>query len=348
MRTYSNTELPEDTGNRPLVTFALFAYNQEAYIREAIEGAFAQTYEPIELILSDDCSGDRTFEIMQEMAKNYCGPKKVIVRRTEKNCGTLLHVADVARLARGELLVLGAGDDISKPQRTETLVDAWKRSNAWGLCSRFDRIDETGRIISRNQAIDAFCSPDYSLRQYFASHQDEVKIIHGATSAYDLRLFDFLETQPTDYILAEDGALSVLLNLLEKGVKVLDASLVLYRESEQSLTNGSNSGRLSYEKIRKDERAIERFAQSQANRCELLLRHNEKYGASSAFCLNATRLRDESKRQRMRNSWWQTSYTERIQYLLRGSTVSELKYYLPRMLPQPIFIAVKTLLKHLQ
>ena len=56
---------------RPLVTFALFAYNQERYIREAVEGAFAQTYEPLEIILSDDCSTDRTFEIMQEMVANY-------------------------------------------------------------------------------------------------------------------------------------------------------------------------------------------------------------------------------------------------------------------------------------
>mgnify|MGYP005853322247 CR=1 FL=1 len=48
--------------DRPLVTFALFAYNQEQYIREAVEGAFSQTYEPLEMILSEDCSNDRTFE----------------------------------------------------------------------------------------------------------------------------------------------------------------------------------------------------------------------------------------------------------------------------------------------
>ena len=44
------------TAARPLVTFALFAYNQEKYIREAVEGAFSQTYEPLEIILSDDYS----------------------------------------------------------------------------------------------------------------------------------------------------------------------------------------------------------------------------------------------------------------------------------------------------
>ena len=52
MKTMSNTpeEMPDNATDRPLVTFALFAYNQEDYIREAVEGAFAQTYEPLEII----------------------------------------------------------------------------------------------------------------------------------------------------------------------------------------------------------------------------------------------------------------------------------------------------------
>jgi hypothetical protein len=31
---------PDPIAERPLVTFALLAYNQEKYIREAVEGAF--------------------------------------------------------------------------------------------------------------------------------------------------------------------------------------------------------------------------------------------------------------------------------------------------------------------
>lgn len=39
---------------KPLVTFALFAYNQEKFIKEAVEAVFAQTYQPLEIIISDD------------------------------------------------------------------------------------------------------------------------------------------------------------------------------------------------------------------------------------------------------------------------------------------------------
>ena len=60
----------EDPGNttcgsteRPLVSVLVLGFNQERFIRKAVEGAFAQTWKPLEIVLSDDCSTDRTFEI---------------------------------------------------------------------------------------------------------------------------------------------------------------------------------------------------------------------------------------------------------------------------------------------
>ncbi len=110
---------------RPLVTFALFAYNQECFIREAIEGALAQTYSPLQVILSDDCSSDRTFEIMQAMVSDYAGPHEVLLNRNERNLGIGGHVNRVMDLARGDFIVVAAGDDISFPERTSALVDRW-------------------------------------------------------------------------------------------------------------------------------------------------------------------------------------------------------------------------------
>lgn len=73
--------MTDPTPDRPLVTLALFSYNQEQYIREAVEGAFSQTYEPLEIILSDYCSSGQTYEIMQEMASVYEGPHEVRAQR---------------------------------------------------------------------------------------------------------------------------------------------------------------------------------------------------------------------------------------------------------------------------
>jgi glycosyltransferase involved in cell wall biosynthesis len=107
---------------RPLVTFALFAYNQEHYIREAVEGAFSQTYSPLEIILSDDCSSDSTFTIIEELAASYQGSHKVILNRNEKNLGIAGHCNRVMELSSGEWIVFAAGDDISLPSRVSTTL----------------------------------------------------------------------------------------------------------------------------------------------------------------------------------------------------------------------------------
>jgi len=76
----------------PRVTFFLFAYNQADFIRDACEAALAQTYTPLEVILSDDCSSDETFQIMQDVVASYSGPHQVRLNRNDQNLGLIGHV----------------------------------------------------------------------------------------------------------------------------------------------------------------------------------------------------------------------------------------------------------------
>ena len=112
-------------GERPLVSFFVTAYRQEHLVRAAIEGAFAQTWEPLEILLSDDASPDGTWRVMQEMAAAYRGPHKVMLNRNPRNLGITAHVDRIMELTSGAFVVQNAGDDVSVPERTETLVAAW-------------------------------------------------------------------------------------------------------------------------------------------------------------------------------------------------------------------------------
>ena len=81
------------SGNsRPLMTFALIAYNQENFVEEAISGALSQTYQPLQIVLSDDGSTDRTFELMKRAAQEYSGPHDVVVNQNEENRGIGAHI----------------------------------------------------------------------------------------------------------------------------------------------------------------------------------------------------------------------------------------------------------------
>ena len=134
----------------PLVSFVLLAYNQEKYIREAVEGAFSQTYSPLEIILSDDCSSDRTYEVMEDMALHYDGPHKVILNRNPKNFGIGAHVNRVNELGSGQLIIAAAGDDISADQRVQRLVSKWMQDpiKIHLLYSDCEKISNNGEFLS--------------------------------------------------------------------------------------------------------------------------------------------------------------------------------------------------------
>ncbi|RYZ44719.1 MAG: glycosyltransferase family 2 protein, partial [Sphingobacteriales bacterium] len=87
-----------------LVTFALVAYKQEQFIAEAVRGALSQTYSPLEIIISDDCSPDRTFEIIQQEAASYTGPHTIRLNRNERNIGLSAHINQVMTMITGQLV----------------------------------------------------------------------------------------------------------------------------------------------------------------------------------------------------------------------------------------------------
>ena len=80
-------------------------YNQEQYITEAVEGMLAQTYSPLEIIISDDCSTDRTWEILQKIKDNYTGQHQLAIHRNEKNLRIIRNLCTAFHLAHGELVI---------------------------------------------------------------------------------------------------------------------------------------------------------------------------------------------------------------------------------------------------
>lgn len=217
-------------GDRPLVTFGLIGFNQGAVIREAIEGAFAQDYEPLEIILSDDCSPDGTFAIMQEMAAAYEGPHRVIARRNPINYGTAMHMQAIAEEMSGELLVVAAGDDISCPERSAKLVSGWlvhRRPPAiFSTAVSFGALTAGGeqRLTFRHRETEAL---DLA---WFAKHRRNPIIAPAA--AYSRAVFDAFPPLLGGSIM-EDGPLCVR-SLILGTVAALDEDLVRIRTAPET------------------------------------------------------------------------------------------------------------------
>jgi glycosyltransferase involved in cell wall biosynthesis len=209
--------------SRPLVTFALFSYNQEKYIREAVEGAFSQTYEPLEIILSDDCSTDRTFEIMQEMAAAYKGQHKLKLRRSPYNFGLAQHVNSVLADFSGQYLVLAAGDDISVPKRTSACVSTFLESNSTLVHSMVRYMDSSGEeiIVERNNQPLLWGAADLE------SGAKSLSLYIGATGAISRVMVN--KFGPMEFKSAYEDLVFGFRSLIDGGSTFIPEALVKYR-----------------------------------------------------------------------------------------------------------------------
>jgi glycosyltransferase involved in cell wall biosynthesis len=133
----------------PLSTTVLvIAYRMRATIAESIASAFAQTVA-CEIVVSDDCSGDGTLEAAQAAVADYVGPHRVSVRSTQRNLGLCGHLTELAQIARGDVLVFLAGDDLAYPQRVARLLAEMEEfPQAMLVGSTVDDIDPHGKLIA--------------------------------------------------------------------------------------------------------------------------------------------------------------------------------------------------------
>jgi glycosyltransferase involved in cell wall biosynthesis len=99
--------------NPSLISVCVITYNSSKFVVETLESAKSQTYDNIELIISDDCSTDNTIEICREWIKKNEGRfKRVKLITVEKNTGIASNCNRVVKAANGDWIKLIAGDDM--------------------------------------------------------------------------------------------------------------------------------------------------------------------------------------------------------------------------------------------
>lgn len=94
----------------PRVTVAMVTYNSERYVAEAIDSVLSQEYQDFELLICDDCSTDRTWQIINEFSD-----RRIRAIRNDSNIGEYPNRNQALHLARGGYIIFIDGDDYIYP-----------------------------------------------------------------------------------------------------------------------------------------------------------------------------------------------------------------------------------------
>ncbi len=100
----------------PLVSVVIITYNSSEFIMECLDSIAVQTYDNIELIISDDCSTDNTIALCKTWLSKYQGRfvNTELLEITE-NTGITKNINRGCKLAKGEWIKPLAGDDLLLP-----------------------------------------------------------------------------------------------------------------------------------------------------------------------------------------------------------------------------------------
>ncbi|HPD73702.1 MAG TPA: glycosyltransferase family 2 protein [bacterium] len=209
----------------PLVSVVMPAYNAEKFIGEAIESILNQTFKDFEFIILDDCSTDKTWEIIQEHAKK---DERIISVKNEKNLNIALNRNKGVEMSKGRYIVWADADDISKPERIEKLFNYMESHPDVGICgSNFQSF-----YGSKLSDVRDFLEDDKSLRENIFKFSP----VAQPTAIIGKECFDKVGLYNASYPPAEDIDFSFRLGEYYKFANIPEI-LLMYREHPDSATH---------------------------------------------------------------------------------------------------------------
>lgn len=100
--------------NPPLVSIGITVYNAADTLETAIQSALAQIWRPIEILIVDDCSTDKSNMVLDKLKSQY---DEISIFKNDRNMGVASSRNRILDEACGEFVVFFDADDESHPER---------------------------------------------------------------------------------------------------------------------------------------------------------------------------------------------------------------------------------------
>ena len=102
------------------ITVVICLYNAEKYIFETLESLNAQTFNEFDLLILDDCSQDKSIDVVEKYLEN-CNFLTHEIIKFEENKGTAFLRDFALRHVQTPLMLFFDADDVAFPQLINSL-----------------------------------------------------------------------------------------------------------------------------------------------------------------------------------------------------------------------------------
>lgn len=208
----------------PRVSIITAVYNAECTIAETYRSIMNQSFQDWEWLVTDDCSSDNSYSILQEIASL---DSRVSVRRNAINSGAAVSRNVSLSEAVGELIAFIDADDLWMPCKLQRQIDFMGSDIDFSFTS-YELVDATGESLAREV--------DRGRGESFDYHQLLKKEVTLGCSTVMLRRAAFAKIEMPLLRTGQDYA--TWLGILKQGKKayLLDEVLTQYRILPNSIS----------------------------------------------------------------------------------------------------------------
>lgn len=206
-----------------LVSVIMPVYNSESFLEESIDSVLNQTYPNWELLIVDDCSTDKSPDILTRYAMQ---DKRIRCFKTASPSGSPCLPRNLAiEAAKGRYIAFLDSDDCWLPDKLERQLSLFTKVNTGIVFSNYEKISEASK--RNNRVVEAPITVDY---KYLLRGN----VIGCLTAVYDTTKVGkmyFIQHTHEDYIL--------WLSILKKGFLAINTGTVeaLYRVRRHSVSS---------------------------------------------------------------------------------------------------------------
>lgn len=248
----------------PKLSYVLLSHNREKYIRAAIESAFAQDYEgELEYIFSDDCSTDRTFEIIKECVAGYKGTRRVVVTQTPRNLHLAGNTNHAVQFVESDWIVRADDDDYSSVDRCSLIgraIAAYPRARyvTTGVVHFTDAEEEAFRRASCKVCPE---SPSFQETDICVLPVSETKFRPDSLSykVWHMDVFREFGMLPPQGYYVDDLTCFYRASVLGTGVHIANCVAVFMRDGSGNMSRGGEDNQRGYSAIMRLERFNDRY-----------------------------------------------------------------------------------------
>ena len=132
--------------NSPKITIAMPVYNGGNFLSKTLKNTISQTYKNIEIIISNNCSNDRTLEVINDFKKK---DERIIVLNQESKLSSVENFKTIINYASGDYFVWLSHDDYFEKNYLESCIPYLNNDRA--VFGSVQYIDEYDQKLSKIQ-----------------------------------------------------------------------------------------------------------------------------------------------------------------------------------------------------